>query len=353
MFKYVIGLMSGTSLDGLDMVYVKFDTENLSNFDIIQAETIPYTAKWRQKLKQAFDLSALELAQLDAVYGTFLGEQVNAFIKKYSIEKVDLIASHGQTVFHQPDKGFTTQIGNGPQINVVTGIKTICDFRTQDVALGGQGAPLVPIGDRLLFSQYDYCLNIGGFANISFEQDGQRLAFDICPTNIVLNHYVQKMSLNYDDRGQLAATGKINQKLLNDLNGLDFYRLDQPKSLGWEFVTETIMPMIDAYQMTIPDILKTYTEHIAVQIARKTGKGSLLITGGGAFNNYMIDRIKAHTNSKIIIPDELIINFKEALIFALLGLLKDENRVNVLSSVTGSQTDHSSGVVYDYKKIMK
>jgi len=291
------------------------------------------------------------LAQLDTAYGTFLGEQVKAFIKKYGIEQVDLIASHGQTIFHQPEKGFTTQIGNEPQINVITGIKTICDFRTQDVALGGQGAPLVPIGDRLLFGQYDYCLNIGGFANISFEQNGQRLAFDICPTNIVLNHYVQKMGLAYDDRGQLAATGKINQKLLDDLNGLDFYTLDQPKSLGWEFVTETIIPMIDAYQMTIPDILRTYTEHIAVQIAQKTGKGSLLITGGGAFNDYMIDRIKTHTNTEIIIPDKRIINFKEALIFALLGLLKDENRINVLSSVTGSQTDHSSGLIYDYKKV--
>jgi len=271
MLKYVIGLMSGTSLDGLDMVYVKFDNEYLSNFDIIQAETLVYTKKWRQKLKQAFELPALELAQLDAVYGTFLGEQVKAFIKKYGIEQVDLIASHGQTVFHQPDKGFTTQIGNGPHINVVTGIKTICDFRTQDVALDGQGAPLVPIGDRLLFGQYDYCLNIGGFSNISFEQDGKRLAYDICPTNIVLNHYMQKMGLSYDDRGKMAATGKINQKLLDDLNGLDFYRLDQPKSLGWEFVTERIIPMIDAYQMTIPDILNTYTEHIAIQISRKTG----------------------------------------------------------------------------------
>jgi anhydro-N-acetylmuramic acid kinase len=351
MFKYVIGLMSGTSLDGLDMVYVKFDTENLSNFDIIQAETIPYSEEWAQKLKQAFDISAVDLARLDALYGNFLGKQIKAFIEKNSIKQVDLIASHGQTIFHQPEEGFTTQIGNGPQINVVTGIKTICDFRTQDVALGGQGAPLVPIGDRLLFGQYDYCLNIGGFANISFEQDGKRLAYDICPTNIVLNHYVQKMGLSYDDRGKLAATGRLNKDLLNDLNELDFYTLDQPKSLGWEFVTGTIMPMIDAYQMTIPDILNTYTEHIAIQIARKTGKGSLLITGGGAFNDYMIERIKALTNAEVIIPEKQLIDFKEALIFALLGLLKDENKVNVLSSVTGSRTDHSSGVVYDYKKL--
>ena len=345
-FKHIIGLMSGTSLDGLDIVYVKFDAQNPSNFKIISAETFAYPDVWYRKLKDAYHFTANELAQLDADYGTYLGEQVNAFIKKYHIGNVDLIASHGQTIFHRPELGYTTQIGSGAHIHAVTGITTICDFRTQDVALGGQGAPLVPIGDRLLFPEYNYCLNIGGFANISYEHNGKRQAYDICPTNIVMNHYVAKMGLKYDDKGHLAKTGTINQDLLSDLNALDFYMDERPKSLGWEFVEQIIIPMIDAYDISIPNILKTYIEHIAIQIAQKVSGGKMLITGGGAFNDFLIERIKAVSDTKVIIPEAEIIDFKEALIFALLGLLKSQGKVNILSSVTGSKMDHSSGVIY-------
>ncbi len=345
--KYIIGLMSGTSLDGLDIAYVRFDEQNSSNYEIIFAETLAYSDEWQQKLKEAFRYNANDLMQLDADYGRFLGEKVLEFINKYQIDKVDLIASHGQTVFHQPQMGYTTQIGSGAHINAITGIKTICDFRTQDVALGGQGAPLVPIGDKLLFGQYKYCLNIGGFANISYENEGKRLAYDICPTNIVLNHYVNKMGLAYDDEGKLARTGKINKQLLDKLNQLSFYSDEKPKSLGWEFVTESIIPLIDDYQLNIPDILATYTEHIAMQIAQKINGGQMLITGGGAFHKYMIERIEKQSNTSVIIPDKTTINYKEALIFALLGFLRDQNKVNILSSVTGSRFDHSSGVIFD------
>jgi len=347
MIKYVIGLMSGTSLDGLDIAYVKFDTENWSNYQILNAETIPYQPVWKNLLQSAFSMNAEDLEKLNSDYGIFLGEQTNHFIQKHNIDKVDLIASHGQTVFHQPEKSFTTQIGSGAHINAVTKIKTICDFRTQDVALGGQGAPLVPIGDKLLFNAYDYCLNIGGFANISFDQNGQRVAYDICPTNIVLNHYTEKLGFSYDDKGQIAAKGNINLDLLNQLNQLEFYKSEKPKSLGWEFVAETILPMIDQFNLNIPDILSTYNEHIAIQIAQKVKNGKMLITGGGAFNNYMIDRIKHHSAVEVVIPDNKTIDFKEALIFALLGALKDNNEINILSSVTGSSINHSSGVIYD------
>ena len=351
MEKYVIGLMSGTSLDGLDMAYVKFNTENLSDFTIIKGETIPYSKYWFDQLKASFKMSADQLMYLDAAYGQFLGNQVNAFMKRHKIEKVDLIASHGQTVFHRPELGYTTQIGSGAHINAITGIKTICDFRRQDVALGGQGAPLVPIGDRLLFSTYDDCINIGGFANISFEKDRQRLAFDICPANIVLNHYINKIGLNYDNKGQMAATGKIDLKLLRKLNELPEYEENQPKSFGWEMVVNKIIPLIDRQALKLADILKTYVEHIATQIGRHTHNGKILITGGGAFNDYLIKRIKAHTSGKVIIPDPMLINYKEALIFALLGLLKDMGQVNILASVTGCKQDHSSGVIFDYKNI--
>ncbi len=345
--KYIIGLMSGTSLDGLDLAYVQFDLDHLADFSILKAETLNYTPDWKAKLQKAFEMSANDLAYLDAQYGLFLGQQVNDFIKRNEIQKVDLIASHGQTIFHRPELGYTTQIGSGAHINALTGIKTICDFRTQDVALGGQGAPLVPIGDRLLFADYDYCLNIGGFANISYDQNGKRIAYDICPTNIVLNHYMQKIGLPYDDKGQLTATGNSNTDLLDHLNQLDFYQSRQPKSLGWEFVTTVILPLIDQYDLSIPDILNTYTEHLAIQIGSKTGPGKLLITGGGALNDYMVERIAHYSPAKVVIPDRTIIDYKEALIFALLGLLKDQGKINILSSVTGSKKDHSSGVVYN------
>ncbi len=350
MKKYVIGLMSGTSLDGLDIAYVGFDDQNLSDFEIIHADTLPYSPQWYQKLNKAFKSSAVDMAELDAAYGIYLGKKVLEFIDKHQIKQVDLIASHGQTVFHNPSASYTTQIGNGAHINAVTRIKTICDFRTQDVALGGQGAPLVPIGDRLLFGKYDYCLNIGGFANISFEYDGQRIAYDICPANIVLNHYIQKTGKAYDDKGKTARSGKLLPELLNDLNQMKFYRGKQPKSLGWEFVESEIIPLIDKHSRHIPDILHTFVEHIAIQIAQKTDKGKLLITGGGAHNLYLIERIQYHSLTQVILPEPVIINFKEALIFALLGLLRDLNQINVLSSVTGSRIDHSSGVIFDAYK---
>ena len=347
MDKFIIGVMSGTSLDGLDIAYVKFNTNNLSAYKIIEAETISYSDELVRKLKDSFHYSGEQLALLNAEYGIFTGEKISDFIQKYHIKKVDLIASHGQTVFHRPDLNYTTQIGGGAYINSVTKIKTVSDFRTQDVALGGQGAPLVPIGDLLLFNQYDYCLNIGGFANVSFDDKQIRKAFDICPANIVLNHYVNRLGYNYDDKGKIARKGQLSQKLLDKLNRLEYYTGEQPKSLGWEDVVNYILPLIDNEQLDIPDILHTYVEHIALQIAQKIQNGKLLITGGGAYNLYLIERIEALFNGKIIIPDNKTIDYKEALIFALLGLLKDENKINVLASVTGALFDHSSGVIYD------
>ena len=343
--------MSGTSLDGLDVAYMLFDTENWHNFHILHAETIAYDSYWQEKLKNAFAAPAEYLMELDVAYGIFLGNQINNFIQKHRIEQVDLIASHGHTVFHQPSKAFTTQIGSGAHINAVTRIKTVSNFRMQDVALGGQGAPLVPIGDRLLFGNYDYCLNLGGFANISFEKNNQRKAFDICPANIVLNHYAQKTGKKYDDKGNLARSGKLIPELLNRLNQLDFYRNNEPKSLGWEFVQEKILPLIDRHSQKIPDILHTFSRHIAEQIEKKTDKGTMLVTGGGTYNQYLVEQIQKSCATKIVIPDKMLIDFKEALIFGLLGLLREQNQINVLSSVTGSRLDHSSGIIFNaFKK---
>jgi anhydro-N-acetylmuramic acid kinase len=344
---FVIGLMSGTSLDGIDLVYVKFDERKYSDFEILASETVSYSDNWKSKLQKAISFSDEKLKELDLDYGKLLGENINNFIKKFTIDTIDFIASHGHTVLHQPNKGITLQVGNGQLIADVTKQKIVCDFRTQDVAFGGQGAPLVPIGDALLFSEYDYCLNLGGFSNVSFKMEGKRIAFDICPVNIVLNCYANKLGLEYDESGEIASKGKLNQQLLAQLNALPFYSQNSPKSLGLEWVKENIFPLIDAVETDISSILRTFVEHVAVQISKIIKENnSVLVTGGGAFNSFLINRIQHNSNSKILLPKKELIDFKEALIFAFLGLLKFDNQVNCLGSVTGAKQDHSSGRIF-------
>ena len=349
---HVIGLMSGTSLDGIDLVFAKFTKDQGYSFEILKKESIDYSEKWKNILFDAFNYSGEQLTKLNVDYGEFLAKKINNFIDKNSIRNVDFIASHGHTIFHQPHLNYTLQIGSGAVISAKTKIKVICDFRVQDIALGGQGAPLVPIGDKLLFGEYDFCLNLGGFANISYEHD-KREAFDICPVNIVLNHYSRKIELEFDDKGKIASGGKAQNNLLNELNNLSFYNDSKPKSLGYEFIIETIIPLIDKYNYPVNDVLRTFVEHDAIQIAaiinrRTVNKDEkILVTGGGAFNDFLIERIAHYSNIELIIPDKDIINFKEALIFAFLGVLKDQNEVNCLKSVTGANKDHSSGVVFE------
>ena len=347
-FYFTIGLMSGTSLDGIDLVYVQFDKRNYKNFQILAAQTVSYTASWTNILKTAIHFSKESLQELDITYGTLLGNEINTFITENNIDKIDFIASHGHTILHQPNQGITLQIGNGKVIAELTKQKVVCDFRTQDVDLGGQGAPLVPIGDELLFSNYDYCLNLGGFANVSYKEKANRIAFDICPVNIVLNYYVQKLGFTYDDKGQISEKGTVNYELLKRLNSLDFYQKTAPKSLGLEWVQATIFPIIDALEKDIPTILRTFIEHSAIQIGKIIHKStSVLITGGGVFNDFLIKKIEFYSAQKNELPTKALINYKEALIFAFLGLLRIENQVNCLRSVTGAKKDHSSGVIFN------
>ncbi len=347
---YCIGLMSGTSLDGVDLVYTKFHDTNSYSFKIINCITIPYSKKWLQLLKDAFHFNKKQLQQLDLEYGNYLSKLILDFIQKYSIKKIDFIASHGHTIHHKPEKGYTLQIGNGQIIANNTKIKTICDFRTQDVAYGGQGAPLVPIGDKLLFANYTYCLNLGGFANISFDVYNTRIAFDIGAVNTVLNHYANKLGFLYDTNGAIAKSGKLIPNLLNELNTLEFYKTNYPKSLGFEYVNAILIPLIDTYNLDEKDILRTYVEHIAFQISEQIKElGNVLITGGGVFNTFLIERITSYSKNKIVIPNKDIIDFKEALIFAFLGLRKNKNEINCLKSVTGADKDHSSGVIFSSK----
>ena len=282
-------------------------------------------------------------------YTAYLANTINVFLEKNNIFSVDAICSHGHTALHKPENKLTYQIGNLPSIAKITNQLIVCDFRVQDVELGGQGAPLVPIGDELLFSNYTFCINLGGFANISTTLNKNRIAFDICPLNIVLNKYVSNLGFNFDDKGEIAKSGSINKALLKELNALSFYKKNYPKSLGLEWVNKNIFPLIDSYKLSTPDILRTFVEHIAIQIETvintKT-KASILLTGGGVFNSFLISRINSRTNNIIEIPSKEIIEFKEALIFGFLGVLKLRNQVNCLASVTGAKKNHASGVIF-------
>ena len=345
---FAIGLMSGTSLDGIDLMYVRFKNDDYKNFKILHAETISYSKEWKQLLQNAIFSDELALQQLDVTYGRFLGGILNNFISNYKIVKIDFIASHGHTILHQPAKGITLQIGSGAEIAKITKQKVVCDFRTQDVQFGGQGAPLVPIGDALLFSEYDFCLNLGGFSNVSYHKDSTRIAFDICPVNIVLNFYANKIGLAYDASGKIASEGKINEVLLEKLNELEFYQQKPPKSLGLEWVQKNIFPLIDEFETDVPSILRTFVTHIALQISKVIYKSDkVLFTGGGVFNTFLMDEIRQYSKAQIVLPPKELIDFKEALIFAFLGLLKIRNEINCLQSVTGASKDHSSGVIFN------
>jgi anhydro-N-acetylmuramic acid kinase len=346
----VIGVMSGTSLDGVDLAHIELALHNNRwTFKIIESQTVGYNQDWKNKLQSAVDYSEIKLKKLNEEYTELLGTIISEFIEKHTIENLDAVCSHGHTILHQPEKGLTLQIGNLPEISSLIHQTVVCDFRIQDVKLGGQGAPLVPIGDRLLFSQYDCCLNLGGFSNVSFEQNGERIAFDISPVNTVLNFYANLLGLDYDDKGQLSKTGEINQDLLDQLNSLDYYLEKFPKSLGFEFVKATILPLIESFKIAIQDKLRTFTEHIALQtaLALPVIKGQILITGGGAYNDFLTARIQHHLpEMELIILSPTILEFKEALIFALLGVLKLRGEINVLATVTGAKTDHSAGIIY-------
>lgn len=349
MKQNVLGLMSGTSLDGLDLALCQFEKNSSGwKYHLLQGVTYPLPDSFVQKVRAVDQLSGLELSFLDIEFANLSSEFVLNFQFKTK-ENIDLIASHGQTIFHQPSKGLTLQIGSGAIISSKTGIDTICDFRTTDVALGGQGAPLVPIGDQLLFSSYESCINIGGFANISRQQDGKRVAWDICPTNVVMNQLSSTLGAPYDKGGNIARSGKVNQALLNEFLGLSFFREKGPKSLGIEWANENIFPLLNQTPISVEDKLRTYVELIAILIERELSKNpgdQTIITGGGAYNSFLIKRIVQLSNCQIIVPEKEIIEYKEAIIFAFMGYLRYHNKINVLASVTGAQKDHSAGCIY-------
>jgi anhydro-N-acetylmuramic acid kinase len=351
---HVIGLMSGTSLDGLDIAYCVFEKENSKwNYQIKKAVTIKYASAWSKKLSQGHLLSGEDLIALDAEYGIFLGETVKKFVVENKL-KIDFISSHGHTIFHQPDKTFTYQIGNGNSIYAVTKIPVIFDFRTLDVHLGGQGAPLVPIGDRLLFSDYDVCLNLGGIANLSVEVKKERKAFDLCFCNMGLNYLASKAGKSIDKDGNMAERGEINQPLLRQLQKVYTGIQDTRPSLGRELFERKIQNLLDKDSIPLADRLRTFTESIALEIVsvvkRMKPGATVLCTGGGSFNRFLISRMLDLGGDEIswVLPEDDIIKFKEALVFAFLGVLKTRGDNNCLKSVTQASQDSSGGVMIGF-----
>ena len=342
-----IGLMSGSSLDGIDLALVRFTSdEGRYGYTIVEAETLPYPEAWRKRLADAFLARPQDLRPLDLEYGAYLGDCIQGFTARHGITP-DFVASHGHTVFHKPEQRYTLQIGDGQAIADHCGLLTVNDFRSEDVGKGGQGAPLVPIGDRLLFGDYTLCLNIGGIANISYEHQGRRIAYDLCIANQALNWLAQREGLDYDKDGLLARHGTLDPVLLARLNEHPYYRQAPPKSLGREFFETFQRPLLET--VDTGTALATFTEHVALQIAEAVEtvpQGTLLATGGGALNTYLIERLQRHTHHRVVVPDRQTVNYKEALIFALLGLLRLEGRTNVLCSVTGAPTDSCSGRIW-------
>lgn len=358
----VIGLMSGSSLDGLDIAYCELKCDaGKWQYNIIKTYIVEYPEVLLKSLKGLTGADGKSLWQMHTALGAYIGQHVNLFVEQHQLHgKVDFIASHGHTVFHFPGNRFTTQIGDGTAIAAHAGLPVVCDFRSADIAYGGQGTPIVPIGDKLLFSDYKLCLNIGGIANISCKVDeGKIVAFDICAANQVLNYYANRLGKDYDDSGAMAKSGKVNKALLEELNALDYYSQPYPKSLDNSYSRDMVLPVIEGYTISEEDCLATFTEHIALQIAQHinaiaakqkvkfTAADAMLVTGGGAFNKYLIERIQAHTPVKVTVPDTQTVKFKEALVIALMGTLRMRGEVNVLKSVTGAAKDTVGGAIYN------
>jgi len=352
-----IGLMSGSSLDGLDIVFVEFlENSGQWNFEIKAADCYPYSSEWKERLQNATSLNASDYLLLHSDYGHYLGREINRFIEEKDLHyKTGLISSHGHTTFHMPSMKMTAQLGDGAAIASETKLPVVSDLRALDIAFGGQGAPIVPIGEKLLFPEYSMFLNLGGIANISFKLPEKYIAFDICPANRVLNLLSAEVEKEYDGGGEMSATGSVNSALLQKLNALEYYQLSYPKSLDNQFGTEIVFPLVKSFDLSIPDALRTYVEHIVLQIKNQAskiqlqGNQKMLVTGGGAFNNFLVKRLKEELqelNIEIVIPDENIIQYKEALIMALIGVLRWRQEYNVMSSVTGAERDSIGGAVW-------
>jgi len=357
-----IGLMSGSSLDGLDVVYVTFlEQGGQWSFSVGAAACIPYTNEWVERLRGATKLSARDYYLLHTDYGHWLGAQVNAFIEQHQLHyKVAVVGSHGHTTFHMPDKRTTGQLGDGAALAASTGLSVVTELRALDVALGGQGAPIVPIGEKFLFAGTPYFLNLGGIANISSATEPY-VAFDVCAANRVLNMIASLQGLDYDKGGALAASGTVDESLLQQLEQLPYYQLPYPKSLANDFGTDVVFPLVQAAGLSVPDSLATYTSHIVRQIAaslqqlitspaaQSTTGARMLVTGGGACNEFLVASLRdalIPMGVTVDVPAIDIVQYKEALIMAFMAVLRWRQENTVLASVTGATRDSIGGALW-------
>ncbi len=354
-----IGVMSGSSLDGLDIAYARFqDAGGQWTYELLHSACYSYSAEWMKKLKNAIHLSAVDYQLLHAAYGHYIGTQINSFIDTHELHhQVDLISSHGHTTFHLPEEQMTGQVGNGAGIAAETGLPVITELRALDVAFGGQGAPIVPIGEKLLLGNYTFFLNLGGIANISFNGPDKYIAFDVCPANRVLNMLMNELGKEFDEGGAIAASGSVNKQLLEELNQLPYYQKPYPKSLANDMGTDLVFPLIKKHEANIANAACTMVEHAALQIKNAIqqikhlypGYISLLTTGGGALNLYLVERIRWHLGSlnvEVVVPEKDLINYKEALIMAFMGVLRWREEYNVLASVTGASRNSINGAIW-------
>lgn len=356
--------MSGSSLDGLDIAFVSFEKQGSQwQFEIVAADCIAYSNEWQQKLRKATALSAKEYLALHAAFGKLCGDVVNDFIKQHNLaHQVQLICSHGHTVFHHPESGFTAQLGDGATIAALTGINTVSDLRAMDIALGGQGAPIVPIGESLLFPATKAFLNLGGIANLSLHTTDAIIAYDICPANRVLNALVARLDLSYDNGGAMAKSGFVRDEVLAKLNALPYYSQPFPKSLDNGFGLNVVLPILQNANLSVQDALRTMVEHICIQISRNllrlgnrfamTAQNSphqLMICGGGAFNTFLVQRLNeliAIGGWQVVVPEANIVNNKEALIMALLAVLRWREEATCLPETTGAARASIGGAVW-------
>ncbi len=357
----VVGVMSGTSMDGLDIAHCDLTEQENGNwtYKINVAKTVAYNDLWRLRLSKLRNQNALNVYKTDRYFGEYIGELINEFLAEHNLD-ADLIGSHGHTIFHQPENNVSYQIGSPSAISAVTDIPTVANFRMMDVSKFGEGAPISGIGDRSLFGEFDMCLNLGGFANISGTVDGKPIAYDICPCNILLNRIAREFGKEFDEDGQIAEQGSINYDLLSDLNSIDYYKLPYPKSLGREWINENFWFRVRESDASKEDRMKTLVDHVAQQIGSNiedltedSSTARVYVTGGGAHNKVLIDHLRTHTDAEIIVPEADVIEYKEAVIFALLGVLRVQNKTNILSSYTGAENDSVAGeLAGDFSRLL-
>ena len=360
--KLFLGLMSGTSLDGLDIALCYFEPE----YQLLHSRCFEFTDDLKQRVlpfmtDQAQSID--ELMILDRDLATFAAEAILIFLHDHRIDakEVNAIGYHGQTLRHRPDEGCSLQIGNPHILAEMTGIDVIADFRRRDLAAGGEGAPLVPAFHHFLTEKMRRpfaLLNLGGIANLSlFCENGEIQGFDTGPANTLIDQWIyQHTGVNFDAEGEWAASGAINQPLLEALLEEPYFQRSAPKSTGREtFNLEWLNHKLTYFgELSPEDIQATLTELTAVTIAdalkhAKLNNCQLILCGGGARNRYLVERLTTHLPDFTIIASDLLgwsADAMEAAAFAWLAWAFKNKKAGNIPAVTGAFGERRLGALY-------